>query len=359
MTRNYVWHSNGDAEEFIKDYFPSKNILYVGSIGFDPRTLMTFKQLNAIATHITPVFIQEERKGGSRKLKQRAKDTESKLKDFLGQPPNIISVQIFADDGAPIGGVELIKAIRTNVKNHAEYTDIVIDICAMSRGIFFPLVKYFRNVIKEEMLNSSLHVLVVDHPLVDYSYIPQYHDRAGWMKSFAGDAGLKGKQSSIKLWLPQLMSGRTGMYDALFSFVKPDDVCPMLPFPGIRPKMVDELMIEYRSLISGWDTSLQNVVLTSESDPLDMYDTVRRAHDARKKIFDDPFTILSPMGTKVSTIGGLLAAMDMNLPVAYVETLGYYEKDSSSVASNEERLVHVWVDGPIYQSENDDKRTII
>ena len=351
MRRDYVWNSNSHAEDFIKDYFPKKKILYIGSIGFDRRTMVTLKKLSDIATDITPLFIKEVRKGGSRQLKDRALETEAKLTLFLGKSPDVLDVAIFADDGAPIGGVELIKAVREKIRNLSEYTDIVVDICAMSRGIFFPLVKYFRMAIKDEYLNSSLHVLVVDHPIVDYSYIPQYHDRASWMKSFDGDAGLLGKHSSAKLWLPQLMSRRIGMYDALFNFVLPDDVCPMLPFPGIKPKMVDDLVIEYRSLISGWETGLQNIVLTSESDPLDMYDTVLRAHNARKKIFDNHFTILSPMGSKVSTIGGLLAAMDENLPVAYVETLGYHEEDSSTQLSdlpNKEKLVHVWVDGPIY-----------
>jgi hypothetical protein len=130
---------------------------------------------------------------------------------------------------------------------------------------------------------------------------------------------------------------------------QPNDVCPVLPFPGIRPKRVDELVIEYNNQIYTWQTSLQNIVLASESDPLDLYDTVIRVHKARQKICVPHITVLSPMGSKVSTIGGLLAAMDENLPVAYVETLGYHE-DPAAIPDvvNIENLVHVWVDGPIY-----------
>jgi|GEM_PF-1779912 len=360
MKRDYIWHGNGDSETFLKDYFPSKKILFIGSIGFDPRTLMTFEKLRGITSNIQPIFFEEERKAVAGTLKNRAKETSAKLAELLGHPPNIINISIFAsDDGAPIGGSELIKSVQQNIKDISEYSDVVIDICAMSRGIFFPLVRYFRGLIKEKKLDTSLHILVVDHPSVDYSYKPQYHDRASWMKGFDADAGLMSTPSAAKLWLPQLMSSRTGMYETLFGFLRPDDVCPVLPFPGIKPKMVDQLVIEYRDLISNWETSLQHIVLASESDPLDLYDTVIRVHKARKKICDPHVTVLSPMGSKVSTIGGLLAAMDESLPVAYVETLGYHEDSNSPVSDvpSIENLVHVWVDGPVYPHVNDEKES--
>lgn len=351
MERKYIWHGNDESHQFLKDYFPTKNILFIGSIGFDPRTLVTFEKLRAITTKIDPVFFEEDRKGVSASLKARAKKTSKELGQKLNNAPTPIKIPIFADvDGAAIGGIELIKAVRKHIKNIETYSDVIIDVSAMSRGIFFPLVRYFRQFIKEHNLDTSLHILVVDDPSQDYSYKHLYDDKAGWMKGFDANAGLKSLPTSSKLWLPQLMSNRKSMYEKLFNFIHPNDVCPVLPFPGIKPKMVDELVIEYRELLSNWETSLQNIVLASESDPLDLYDAVIRVHKARQRICHPHVTVLSPMGTKVSTIGGLLAAMDENLPVAYVETLGYHEQANTSVQNlpTTEKLVHVWVDGPIY-----------
>ncbi len=355
MKRDYVWHADSEAEGFVKEYFPTaRKILYIGSIGFDPRTLKTYKKLKEVAAEkITTLFIQEDRQQGSAALRARAKTTEQGLAQELGHEPDICNIPIFAEDGATIGGVELIKAMSHRITNVAEYTDIVVDICAMSRGVFFPLIKYLRDLIKKPNPEISLHILVVDQPTVDYSYIPDYYDRAGWMKGFDGGAGLlSAKSTATKLWMPQLMSDRHLVYNNLHVFVSPDDVCPILPFPGIRPKMVDELVMEYKDEINTvWNTALQNIVLASESDPLDMYHSVANMDAERKKIFKNAFTILSPMGSKVSTIGGLLAAMDLDLPVAYVETLGYHEvkaAEKNPTLSDAERLVHVWVDGPIY-----------
>lgn len=353
---DYIWHANIDAAEFIHDYFSkSGNILYIGSIGFDPRTLATYRRLKKSAgDKITPFFLLEERKAGSADLKERALKREQSLPDELGFKPKICRVPIFAEDGAPIGGTELIKLARAEIPDIRNFSDIVIDICAMSRGIFFPLTRYLREIIRVSEKPISLHILVVDQPAVDYSYRPDYYDSAGWMRGFDGGAGrLSRNAKAVKLWMPQLMSQRKSVYETLYKFVGPQDVCPVLPFPGIKAKMVDELVIEYNEHITSmWDTALQNIVLAAESDPLDMYHTVVRVDTARKKIFENSFTILSPMGSKVSTIGGLLAAMDLNLPVAYVETLGYSENKSvdSLEFSNEERLVHVWVDGPVYNS---------
>jgi hypothetical protein len=355
---DYIWHSNSDAAKFIDDYFSkSRNILYIGSIGFDPRTLTIYQCLKESAGNkVTPFFLLEERKEDSANLKDRACKREQSLPDELGFKPNIHRVPIFAEDGASIGGIELIRVARSELPDITDFSDIVIDICAMSRGIFFPLTRYLRDIIRASRKPISLHILVVDQPTVDYSYSPNYYDSAGWMRGFDGGAGQLSKNNkAVKLWMPQLMRRRRTVYETLYKFVNPQDVCPVLPFPGIKAKMVDELVIEYNEHItSTWDTALQNIVLAAESDPLDMYHTVVRVNTARKKIFENSFTILSPMGSKVSTIGGLLAAMDLNLPVAYVETIGYFEDKSlgSRELPNEERLVHVWVDGPIYNSEN-------
>lgn len=352
--RDYIWHAEDDALKFFKDYFTkSTKILYIGSIGFDPRTLDTYKQMEVtVDAKITPYFISEDRAAGDQAFKKNAQEREQSLPNELGFSPDIDHFKIFASDGASIGGSEVIKLVGNRFPSLEEFSDVVVDICAMSRGIFFPLVRYLKSKISSTNKKISLHILVVDQPAVDYAYLPNYTNRADWMRGFDGGAGLVADNQSIptKLWLPQLMTSRERVYETLHNFIAPDDVCPILPFPGIVPKMVDNLLVEYAAhIVDAWEVDLQNIALAAESDPLDMYNTVCKVDNERKKIFDNHKTVLSPMGSKVSTIGGLLAAMDLDLPVAYVEPHGYFksEKDFSDL-SEHKRLVHVWVDGPIY-----------
>jgi hypothetical protein len=349
-TRDYIWHCEGEASNFITQYFASsKSILYIGAIGFDPRTLQIFDELrSAAADKIFPIFIQEVRSLGSADLKLAATSNLDRVYDVVGTNATVRPIPIFADDRAVVGGRRIVDFARTLLLGN--YSDVVIDISAMSRGIFFPLIRCLREMTNDN--DVSLHVFVIDHPELDYSYLPQYEDRASYMHGFDGDVQRVGRGDSIRLWLPQLVTKRPHVYDSLFSLIKPSDVCPVLPFPGIDAKRVDNLVYEYRQqMLDTWNTELQNIVLAAESDPLDLYHTVLRVDHLRRKLFrgkHSTFTVLSPMGAKVSTIGGMLAAMDLDLPVAYVETAGYNSLPSQGPVSSKGKLVHVWVDGPIY-----------
>lgn len=350
QTRDYIWHSNQEAEAFISGYFNAdKNTLFIGSVGFDPRTFRIFKVFKETTqTSLVPIFTMEQRVMSSEPLAAIALTNFDQLSTILGTTPDVKNIQIFAEDRALIGGRRIVEmASKLDIKSH---TDIVIDISAMSRGIFFPLVRFLRERIKLEASYVSLHLLVVDHPRLDYSYLPEYEDKAAFMHGFDGGVQRVGVEETMRLWVPQLASGRAQVYDQIFAMVKPSDVCPVLPFPGVEAKMVDELASEYRTqILDAWNTDLNNIVLAAESDPLDLYHTMIRVDKARKSVFAGilpTITVLSPLGTKVSTIGGLLAAMDLDLPVAYVETSGYNPTQEPPDGGGE--LVHVWVDGPVY-----------
>lgn len=349
--RDYIWHLEDEASGFIEEYFTAdKKVLFIGSIGFDPRTFKIYQELNkSAADSVYPVFIREERELVSEPLKASADANFEYLSKLLGHKLDLHRIAIFADDRAVVGGRRIAEFARSI--DLSTYTDIVIDISSMSRGIFFPLILCLRQLIEAQATGQSLHVFVIDHPELDYSYLPQYEDRPDYMHGFDGGVQKVGTGNSIKLWLPQLAPQRKPIYESLYAFINPTDVCPILPFPGTKAKRVDDLAFEYQEQMATWNTELQNIFLASESDPLDLYHTVQRVHNSRKNLFKDiynTFTVLSPLGTKVSTIGGMLAAMDLELPVAYVETAGYHCQSELPASDDGGRLVHVWVDGPVY-----------
>lgn len=351
-TRDYIWHSEEQAKKFIGDYFTQdKKVLLIGAVGFDPRTFSVYKELHAQAPKILdPKFILEVRELGSATLKTSADNNLQKLETLLGQPPDLYRIPIFAEDRAVIGGREIVKFVKNNLKLD-QYTDIVIDISAMSRGIFFPLVLCLREAIAAIGADQSLHVFVIDHPELDYSYLPQYEENPDYMHGFDGGVLRIGEGKQIKLWMPQLAPSRVSVYESLYAFINPTDVCPVMPFPGIKAKRVDELASEFQASMESWSTELHNIFLAAESDPLDMYHTVLRVHNNREELFKglyNTFTVLSPLGAKVSTIGSMLAAMDLGLPVAYVETAGYQSLHVLPTSDDNGKLVHVWIDGPVY-----------
>jgi hypothetical protein len=93
----------------------------------------------------------------------------------------------------------------------------------------------------------------------------------------------------------------------------------------------------------------------SEWNPLDSYrrfSELKRRYDEATADCYDPEIIISPLGSKVMSIGALMAAVKHGLTVKYVETVRYELTDS---ASDDEATIHkageishVWLQGPIY-----------
>jgi hypothetical protein len=135
-------------------------------------------------------------------------------------------------------------------------------------------------------------------------------------------------------------------------------VCPIVPFPSTNPRRGDDLVYEYRDQLEDqWESSVMNLIYAHESDPLDVFRSIVRMHSAREQAFagakQRPATVLSPAGWRIGSLGMLLAAMDLELPLLYVETIGYSnesELPTEAVESNPDHAWHIWLTGHPYQS---------
>jgi hypothetical protein len=64
------------------------------------------------------------------------------------------------------------------------------------------------------------------------------------------------------------------------------------------------------------------------SDPTDVCETITRIHMSRDEAFKasttlPPRTVLSPSGSRIGSVGMLLAALRLDLPIMYEESIGY------------------------------------
>src|SRR6516162_3620404 len=93
-----------------------------------------------------------------------------------------------------------------------------------------------------------------------------------------------------------------------------------------QPKTEPERDIKHRELLDSWEVDFRNVVFAAEDDPRDLYFSISRIVEKRRMVFRElggSVVCLSPLGSKLLSVGGLLAAMEFNLPVAYVEANSY------------------------------------
>lgn len=319
-----VSHRPDEIEGFVSSYFGSNTsrILLIAGAGFDPRATSVANLLREHCDLPDGVLIKEDRPNPDPELVKRAQANLDLLSPCV-QHPRVLNVDVFASDGAVVGGRSVLKELEgIDLK---PYSDIVIDSSALSIGISFPLVKYILR--HSESTKQNVHLFACDWPILDHVIQPQLADRASNVHGFRKVTELYSAVSVAKLWLPQLAPSGGQALQRIFDEVSPSDTCPILPFPSADPKLSDRLLAEYLpELESTWSVDTGNIIFADENDPLGLYRTVLRIDDERRLAFQalgGSLLILSPLGSKMLAIGALMAALDRDLPVYYVEARGY------------------------------------
>src|SRR5262249_33683359 len=139
-----------------------------------------------------------------------------------------------------------------------------------------------------------------------------------------------------------------GTHDSIYK------VCPIVPFPARNPRRADELLVEYCSALTNeWDVDTRDLIYVSERNPLDCYRTISTLKTRYDKTVEGiffPQIILSPLGSKVMAAGAMMAAIEHDLSVQYVETLRYeFDGGAATVAGGPpDMAVHLWLHGPVY-----------
>lgn len=350
-----IEHHGDHARAFAREYFPQadRKTLLIGGAGFDPRSVAVCQILSASGADFVAVLLREVRPNPSPELLALA---DANLQKYRAIAPRlkVYEIDIFGSDNAVVGGR---NAVNTLHEFGLEgFTDIVVDLSALSIGTSFPIVRYAHDWANVHPL-SNLHVFLASDPGLDEGIRPVSGDNVGFVHGFKGQWGLDGTASAAKLWLPQLAQSRNTALNRIHSFVTPHDTCPILPFPSARPRLPDDLLEGFLAeLESTWEVDTRNLIHAADDDPLDLYRTLLKIDDRRQPVFAEvggSLLILTPMGTKVLALGALLAALERDLPVAYLEAIGYEMAPSAAVFSDP-KFVHLWLAGDVYTSENDE-----
>jgi len=350
---------------FIEEHFGEQHrrVLLVGGAGFDPRCLTVAQMLvSVLGDRLEALLVREQRPAASPPLRDRANAHISALQRLI-PALRVVDVMVFEQDGAVGVGRQVVDVIK--LVDMSLYTDIVVDFSALSIGSSFPITRLLLKRLEDEdqredtALNAAdrrvnLHAMVTARSTTDDRIQPMPSSVVGPVHGFQGRFGIDETARAAKLWLPQLRFGQRGILERLHDHLRPDDVVPVLPFPAHDPRLGDRLIEHYaREFERVWSVDARSIVYADERSPLDFYRTVLRIHDGRDPVFAETggsLLILSPVGSKVLSLGGLMAAIERDLPVMYVEALSYAaeievdEEASYSVAD----VVHVWLFGEAY-----------
>jgi len=350
---NCITHFDDKVDGFLADYFgePDRRCLLVAAAGFDPRSQVVTRKLSAIlGDRLKAFFIREERGRPAENLLQRADENEATLRSVV-QDAEVVKIDVFAEDGAAVGGQRLIEVLRT-LTIPEDVTDVVLDMSALSIGIGFPAARLLLERC-ERAASRSFHLVIVSNPELDERISSEPADRPLVVRGFAGTSA-DGDLPKARIWLPQLAHGRSSTLSKIgLSIDERYKVCPIVPFPSRNPRRADELITEYRSqLVNEWDVDPRDLVYVSERNPLDCYRTLqmlKQRHDKAVAGVYEPQIILSPVGSKVLAAGAMMAAIEYDLAIHYLETLRY---DFDGIEDREDGppdiIVHMLLSGPAY-----------
>ena len=351
---NCITNFDDDVAAFVGSYFkdPSRRVLLVAAAGFDPRSQRISKMLvDVLGDRLSAYYIREQRPGATDDLIKRADENEAALKAIV-PASKIFKIEVFADDGAPVGGARLVAEILANPISHT-VTDVILDLSALSIGIGFPAAK----LLLEECEGAdarAFHLMIVSNPELDdlISSVPS--SRISPVKGFAPDLGMSALEVA-QIWIPQLARGRASTLTQIgATFGNWYKICPVLPFPARNPRRADDLLTEYQNeLVNEWDIDPRDIVYASERNPLDCYRTLSTLKQRFDRTMDgtyEPRMVLSPLGSKVLAAGAMMAAIEHGMSVQYVETESYdFSAAKSSPGGPPDMLVHLVLSGPLYE----------
>jgi hypothetical protein len=201
----------------------------------------------------------------------------------------------------------------------------------------------------------NVHAVVAYRPEVDEAVRSKPVDKARDVVGFKGGLGLSKNDTAARLWLPQLTPNHDYQLDLLHRSVAPHDTCPILPFPSSDPRACDDLTAEYAEMLSAWQVSDGNLIYAAENNPLDLYRTILRIEYERRQVFEHTggsLVVLSPAGSKALALGALMAAVERDLPMMYIESLGYDVDwgSISGISADDSELIHLWLAGEPYMT---------
>lgn len=253
------------------------------------------------------------------------------------------------------------------IKSHSEieeFTDIIVDISSLPRGLYFSLIGKILKLIDQKHQNQqNLFLTVAENVKID-SQIQEsdLEEDLTYLHGFGGQIELEANKEQPLIWFPILGEKKgahiiKGADKIMEDKARLYEICPILPFPSKDPRRSDALLIEYHKLLfDSLDIEAQNVMYTTERDPFQTYvqlsDAIANYRESLKVLNGCKFA-LSTFSSKLLSIGTLLVAYENPdfVGILNVNSGGYHILDESKIKNlkQESELFVTWLTGSPYQ----------
>lgn len=370
---NYVLQSGSHLTEFWQEHLSApRKILFVLGKGFDSR--MCIGITNLIETQkvkdltVLAVAFEEGELSPSRTYSPKVEENWQKLEKIIEGIGELRehSLKMWSEDRRRIGSRNAAQ-IFTKISNLNEYTDIIVDVSAMPRSVYLPLIASVLHFLDDNSSNDTalkklnLHVWVCENALLDASTKDEEIDElADFIHGFRGGFDMESTANRPRVWIPILGEDQRTQLERIYELITPDEICPVLPAPALDPRRGDDLVLEYRELLFDLlRVEPQNFIYAAERNPFEVYRQIRRTVLHYKEALN-PLggckTVVSALSSKLMSLGALLVAYELKqsgieIGIAHIEANGYKMDDNAEdTISSRNELFGLWIFGECYES---------
>jgi hypothetical protein len=261
---------------------------------------------------------------------------EQLLALFEGRGPITQKWVTMTSEGRRVGSRQAANIIA-GVEEIADFSDIVVDIGALPRSLFLPLLAKLLHLAHHPEPGSpkcpNIHVIVAEDQLLDRSINEVGVDEtASTIHGFSGDLEVEATQMIPRVWFPILGEGKITQLERIYEFVKPSEICPVIPSPSSDARRGDNLVAEYREfLFDAHRIEPRNIIYACEHNPFDLY---RQLHTSIVHYHHALHTlggckaIVSALSSKLLSVGALLACYELKnyqymVGISHIEAQGY------------------------------------
>lgn len=372
--RNYVMRSGRAVDALWASLLAEKrrDVLYVLGLGFDERMCVGLQHFIAAGGEgtrdICLLTFDEGPESPSRAYLDLRDANEARLKDIVASRPGAVikpRVVKLLTEGRRVGGRSIAAEFQGH-KDVAAYTDVVVDVSALPRGLYFPLIAKLLSIFDQAAPDGvvrNLHAVVAHSPMLDAATQDEGIDESTtFLHGFsAAEFEREATRDQPRVWIPVLGHGQQPQLEQIVADVKPAEICPLLPSPAQNPREADELILAYRELLFDRQrVEPRNIIYASESNPFEVYRqivrSVRHYHRALAPLGGCK-AVVSAMSSKLASLGALLAAYELrnssdhehiDVGVAHVEAQGYSRSKPTNLP--DPTLYTLWLCGESYEN---------
>lgn len=340
LWEQYVFRRGSDANELWERLFEERPIrlLYIAGSGFDLRAQSVMREcINSIRSsggsveEAKLVLINFPNYQLGDALKTLTEQNDQQLAELFSAIGTVERIIFGASDSDEDLSASIALRIGTDavLKKVSTQTDIILDASSLPRVVYLSLMTSLLNkLVPDKNADDALaaagvnfQVLVAEDANLDGQIMAEDpSSEIVMVPGFSGAMQVESFQDWPLVWFPILGEHRVNQLQIIRSSEIPGEaeICPVLPHPSRNPRRADRLLVEYKeALFKSRQTPTSNILYVHESQPFEAYRQLlgaMRRYTESMEILGGCRLVVTPLGSKLITLGAGLACFEMRPP---------------------------------------------